>query len=265
MNYIEKLLDKAFDLGIQLLIALVVIVIGFKIIKIIENRLKNKNKFSKLDNSSKGFVISILSITLKALVIVAAASIVGIPTTSFITIIGSCGVAIGLALQGGLSNLAGGLMLLIFKPFEVGDYIESEGREGTVNEITMFYTTITTIDNKVIQLPNGSLLNNDIVNYSANDERRLDLEFNASYNTKIDKVKEVINEVIDKCEYVLNDKDRTVRLLKHNNSSLTYTVKVWVKTDDYWNTYYDLQEAIKEAFDKNKIEIPYPQLDIHQK
>ena len=265
METIERLLNKAFDLGVQLLIAIIVIMAGLKLIKILETKLKKENKFSKLDSSVKGFVISILSISLKALLLVVAASIVGIPTTSFITIIGSAGVAVGLALQGGLSNLAGGIMLLIFKPFKVGDYIESEGRDGTVKAITMFYTIITTPDNKEIHLPNGNLLNNEIVNYSANPTRRLDLEFNVSYDTKIDKVKKVINDVIYNTEYVLKDKDKIVRVLKHSDSSITYAVKVWVKSEDYWNTHFDLQENIKNAFDKNKIEIPYPQLDIHQK
>ena len=265
METIERLLNNAFDLGVQLLIAIIVIMAGLKLIKLLETKLKKENNFSKLDSSVKGFVISILSISLKALLLVVAASIVGIPTTSFITIIGSAGVAVGLALQGGLSNLAGGIMLLIFKPFKVGDYIESEGRDGTVKAITMFYTIITTPDNKEIHLPNGNLLNNEIVNYSANPTRRLDLEFNVSYDTKIDKVKKVINEVLDNNELILQDKDRIVRILKHSDSSLTYTVKVWVKKEDYWTTYFELQENIKIAFDKNKIEIPYPQLDIHQK
>lgn len=265
METIEKLLEKAFDLGIQLLIAVVVIIVGLKLIKLLEKKLRKENKFTKLDRSVKGFVISILSISLKALLFVVAASIIGIPTTSFITIIGSAGVAVGLALQGGLSNLAGGIMLLIFKPFKVGDYIESEGRDGSVKAITMFYTILTTPDNKEIHLPNGNLLNNEIVNYSANPTRRLDLEFNVAYNTKIDKVKKVINQVIDNTDTILKDKDIIIRILKHSDSSLTYTVKVWVKSENYWTTYFDLQENIKDAFDKNKIEIPYPQLDIHQK
>lgn len=265
METIEKLVNKIVDLGIQLLIALIVVTIGFKLIKIIENKLKKENKFAKLDSSVKGFVISLLSISLKILLLVVAASIIGIPTTSFITVIGSCGVAIGLALQGGLSNLAGGLMLLIFKPFQVGDYIESNGKEGSVKAITMFYTIITTADNKEIQLPNGNLLNSEIVNYSANDERRVDLEFSVAYDTKIEKVKDVLNEVIDKSEYVLQNKDRTVRLFKQADSSLVFAVKVWVKREDYWNTYFQLQENVKEAFDKNKIEIPFPQIDVHQK
>ena len=261
----KELLEKAFDLGIQLIIALLILIIGFKLVKILEKSLKKEHKLSKIDASVKTFVVSITTIALKVLLFIIAASIVGIPTTSFITILGSAGVAIGLALQGGLSNLAGGLMILIYKPFKVGDYIESNGKEGNVTSITMFYTSLTTLDNKVVQIPNGTLSNNTIVNYSAYPERRLDLQFNVSYDTKIDKVKKVINEVIDKSEYALKDRNNIIRLCKHSDSSLTYAVYVWIKKEDYWNAYFELNENIKEAFDKNNIEIPFPQLDIHQK
>ena len=262
---LKNLLEKAFDLGIQVIIALVILLIGFKIIKIIEKNLKKENKLSKIDPSVKTFLISILSIFLKAILLLIAASLVGIPTTSFITILGSAAVAIGLALQGGLSNLAGGVMILIFKPFKVGDYIETNGVTGTVKSITMFYTNLTTLDNKEVHLPNGSLTNNTIINYSANPERRVDLEFNVSYSSDIEKVKKVITEVVDRSKYVLKDKNNIIRLKKHADSSLTFDVKVWINNSDYWDAYYELEEQIKMAFDKNHIEIPFPQLDIHQK
>ena len=265
MDIFENFLQKAFDLGVQLLIAIVVLIIGFKIIKIIENNLKKDNKLDKIDKSVKTFLISILSISLKTILLVVAASLVGIPTTSFITILGSAGLAVGLALQGGLSNLAGGVMILIFKPFKVGDFVEVNGSLGTVKSITMFYTNLTTPDNKDVHLPNGSLTNNTIINYSANPERRLDMEFNVSYESDIDKVKKVINKVIDKSEYVIPEKDRIIGLVKHADSSLTFAVKVWVDRTNYLNALYEIQEEMKKAFDKNKIEIPYPQLDIHQK
>lgn len=261
----KELLEKAFDLGIQLVIALLVLFIGFKIINIIEKRLKKEHKMSKLDASVKSFLISLLCISLKIMLFIVAASIVGIPTTSFITILGSAGIAIGLALQGGLSNLAGGVMILIFKPFKVGDFIESGDKMGTVKSITMFYTNLVTPDNKVIHLPNGTLSNNTIINYSANPTRRLDLEFNVSYDTKIDKVKKVINEVFDKSKYILQDNERTIRLSKHADSSLTFVARGWVKSENYWDALFELEEEVKEAFDKNNIVIPYPQLDIHQK
>ena len=258
-------LEKAFDLGVQVVIALVILIVGFKLIKVLENHLKKENGLDKIDKTVKTFFISLISIFLKVLLLVVAASIVGIPTTSFITLMGSAAVAIGLALQGGLSNLAGGVMILLFKPFKVGDFIESGSYTGTVKSITMFYTNITTLDNKVVHLPNGALSNNTIVNYNANEERRLDLEFNVSYDSKIDKVKKVIKEVLDNSEYVLKDRDNIVRLYKHADSSLTFAVKAWIKSSDYWNTLFELEEEVKEAFDKNNIEIPYPQLDIHQK
>lgn len=261
----KELLEKTFDLGIQLIIALLVLLIGFKIINVIEKRLKKEHKMSKLDASVKSFLISLLCIALKVMLFIIAASIIGIPTTSFITILGSAGLAVGLALQGGLSNLAGGVMILIFKPFKVGDFIESGDKQGTVKSITMFYTNLVTPDNKVIHLPNGALSNNTIVNYNSNPIRRLDLEFNVAYDTKIDKVKKVINEVFDKSQYILQDNDRTIRLFKHGDNSLTFVARGWVKSENYWDALFELEEEVKEAFDKNNIVIPYPQLDIHQK
>ena len=266
MNEIfENFLEKAFDKGIDILIAIVVLLIGFKLIKVLEKLLNKDGKLDKIDQSVKSFFVSMVSILLKILLFIVAAGIVGIPTTSFITIVGSASIAVGLALQGGLSNLAGGVTLLIFKPFKVGDFVEAGGNSGTVKSITMFYTSLITPDNKVVYLPNGSLSNNTIVNYTVNNVRRLDLEFNVSYDSKIKEVKKVINEVLDNNKAILKDKDRIVRLCNHADSSLTYAVKVWVKCEDYWNTLFDLEEDIKEAFDKNKIEIPYPQLDVHQK
>ena len=190
-------------------------------------------------------------------------TIVGVPIASLITVIGSCAVAVGLALQGGLSNIAGGLMILIFKPFQVGDYIKANDLEGTVKSITMFYTTITTIDNKVIQLPNGNLTNSNITNYNTNPTRRVDLEICVSYDSDIDKVKKVLKSVVDKNEKILKDDRNLIRLMKHDSSSLNFAVRSWVKTEDYWDVYYDLMENIKKSFDENNIEIPFPQMDVH--
>ena len=260
---IKNLTENATDLLIKLVIAIIVLIIGFRLIAWLEKSFKKEHKFSKLDKSVKGFIISFVVIALKILLIVIVLSIVGVPMASLVTIIGSCAVAIGLALQGGLSNIAGGLMILIFKPFKVGDYIEVTNYEGTVKSITMFYTTILTADNKTVQLPNGNLSNNEIVNYSANDTRRVDLNIAVSYNTKIDKVKEILNKIVSEHELIMQDNDITIRLKEHADSSLIFVVKVWTKTEDYWKVYFDLMETIKEEFDKNKIEIPYPQLDVH--
>lgn len=262
---LENLTHNSFDFLIDLLIALLVLIVGFRLVKLLEKYLKKEHRFNKMDITAKDFIIGIVSVALKVLLFVIAATIVGIPTTSLITIIGSSALAIGLALQGGLSNLAGGLMILLFRPFKVGDYIETSTKEGTVKSISMFYTTLTTPDNKEIQLPNGNLSNNDITNYSANKERRVDLEFSVAYDSKIDKVKKVLSSVVDKNELIIQDKEKIIRLLKHGDSSLVFVLRVWTKTEDYWNTLYDLEEKVKEAFDKNNIEIPYPQLDIHNK
>ena len=182
---------------------------------------------------------------------------------SLVTIVCSCAVAIGLALQGGLSNIAGGLMILIFKPFKVGDYISSNGLDGTVKSITMFYTTIVTVDNKVIQMPNGNLSNSNIINYSANPKRRVDINLSVAYSSDIDKVKKIINNVLDKEELILSEEERFVRLTKHDESALIFTLRVWTLTKDYWTVYFNILENIKKEFDKNKIEIPFNQLDVH--
>lgn len=260
---IKNLAVKSSDLLVNLVIALIVMIIGFKIINVLESKLKKPHKFSKLDASVKTFIISFITIALKIVLMVIVLSIVGVPMASLVTIVGSCAVAIGLALQGGLSNIAGGLMILIFKPFKVGDYIVSNGLEGTVKSITMFYTTITTFDNKVIQLPNANLSNSNIINVSANKTRRVDLEISVSYNTDIDKVKKVVGDILNKHELILQDKEKVVRLKNHAESALIFTVRSWVLSENYWSVYFDLMESIKKSFDKNNIEIPYNQLDVH--
>ncbi len=260
---IKNLSVKSSDLLVKILLALVVMIIGFRLISFLEKRLKKPHKFAKMDPSAKGFIISFTTISLKILLMIVVLSIIGIPMASLVTIVGSCAVAIGLALQGGLSNIAGGLMLLIFKPFKVGDFISCNGYDGTVKTITIFYTTITTVDNKIVQLPNGNLSNSNIINYSANEKRRVDIDLNVAYNSDIEKVKKVINKVIDDHELILKEEEKFVRLRLHSESSLVFTLRVWVKTSDYWPVYFDLMESIKKEFDKNGIEIPYNQIDVH--
>jgi small conductance mechanosensitive channel len=262
-NIINNLSNKSVDLVLKVLGALIVLLVGFKIISALEKTLKKPHKFSKLEPSVKTFMISFTTIALKVLVVVIVLSIVGVPMASLVTVIGSCAVAIGLALQGGLSNIAGGLMILIFRPLKVGDFISTNGMDGTVKAITMFYTTITTPDNKIIQLPNGNLSNSNIINYSANSKRRVDIDLSVSYNSDIDKVKKVINNVLDKQDSILEGEEKFVRLRLHSESALIFTLRVWVKTEDYWKVYFDIMEQIKKEFDKNNIESPYNQLDVH--
>ena len=178
---------------------------------------------------------------------------------------GIVAVIVGLASQEAASSAVSGMMILMSKPFKVGDYILVNNLEGTVRLISMFYTTIETVDNKIIQLPNGNLSNSNIINYSANEKRRVDIDVSVSYDSDINKVKKIINNIIDEHNLILKNEEVIVRLKSHADSSLVFAVRVWVKTNDYWNVYYDLMELIKEDFDKNKISIPYPQLDVHLK
>ena len=262
---IKNLTEFTTKLLLDITLALVVLAIGFRIINFIEKRLKKEDKLTKLDPSAKGFIVSFIVIALKIMLVIISLMIVGIPMASLITVLGSCAVAIGLALQGGLSNIAGGLMLLIFKPFKVGDYILVDSLEGTVKSITMFYTTIISVDNKTIQLPNGNLSNSNIVNYTYCKNRRVDLKISVSYNSNINKVKKVLNDIVEKHQYVIKDEQITIRLLEQGENALVFAVRVWCDKNDYWDLYFDLMEEIKIAFDKYKIEIPYKQVDVHMK
>ncbi len=260
---LEKFFVETNDFIIDIAIALIVIGVGFKIVSLFERSLKKPRRFNKMDPTAKGFIVSFIVIALKILVLVVALQILGIPTASIITVIGSCAVAIGLALQGGLSNIAGGIMILLFKPFKVGDFIVSGDKEGTVKLISIFYTTIVTPDNKIVQLPNGALSNSNITNVTGNEERRIDLKFYVDYKSDIKKVKKVIEDVVKSNDKTIFDERTVIRLFEHSESSLVFVLKVFVKTSDYWDTYYDLMESVKEAFDKNGISIPFNQLDVH--
>lgn len=249
--------------GIKLLIAIVVLVVGIKLVKVFVKFIKTSHKLDKLDDSLRSFLGSFSSILLYFVLIITVAMILGVPATSFITILASCGVAIGLALQGSLSNFAGGIMILLFKPFKVGDFIEASGECGTVVEISVVYTVILTGDNKRITIPNGTLTNSVIENYSSEELRRVDMTFSTGYDCDIEKTKKVISDVIAAHPMALKDPEPFVRLSQHGESALTYTVRVWCKSENYWDVNFDIVEGVKEAFDKNGITIPYPQVDVH--
>lgn len=262
-KYLEKLIDISVSVAGKLLVSILILFVGIKLINLLIKYLKKEHKFAKIDASVKSFLISFISTLLKTLLFITILGILGIPMTSLITILGSAAVAVGLALQGGLSNLAGGVMLLIFKPFKVGDYIEANNYEGTVKSITLFYTTINTVDNRVIQIPNGGLSNSAITNYSTMKTRMINQIISVSYNSDIEKVKKIITKVINSLDLVIKEESILVRLKTHNTSSIDFIVRFWVNSSDYWNVYYDFMENVKVAFNKNKIEIPYPQMDVH--
>ena len=263
----EKIFEFLFELlasaGLKIIAALVVLFTGCKIIKFIKKWIKTSKRLDKIDLGVRAFFSSFSGISLYAILFISIAMILGIPTTSFVTALASCGVAIGLALQGALGNLAGGIMILIFKPYKIGDYISTPSASGTVTNITIMYTVLTTPDNKVITIPNGTLTNSVIENYSASDERRVDLVFTTGYDCDIDKVKEILLTAANNHGKVLKTPEPFARLTKHGDSALEYTVRVWCKSADYWDVNFDLTETVKKEFDINNISIPYPQMDIH--
>jgi len=242
--------------------ALVVWFVGAYAIKWLMKILNRILKKSDSDITLVKFVNSFVKIALKILLLVTIVIILGVPSTSFIAILGAAGLAVGLALQGSLSNFAGGVLILIFRPFNIGDYIEAGGFGGTVQAIQILYTVLLTPDNKRIVIPNGNLSNNSVINYSTEEIRRVDLKFGVSYDSDITKVKEVINQICENHELVLKEPEPFIRVISHGDSSVDFVVRPWVEKEDYWTVFYDMQEMVKEEFDKNGIEIPYPHMDV---
>lgn len=260
---IENILDGSVNLAFKLLGFVLILFIGFKLVNLATKVVKKNKHISKLDKSVLTFITSFVSITLKTLLLITAFAYIGIPMTSMLALIGSAGVAIGLALQGGLSNIAGGIMLLVFRPFKVGDYISDNSDEGTVEEITIFYTILRTPDNKKVVIPNGTLSNETITNYSAHSKRRLDIDFTVNYESDTEKVIKILKEEINKQEKVLKEEDIFARLTKYGENSLVFTIRIWVKQEDYWAVKFSLLENVKKSFNKNNIIIPYQQIDVH--
>lgn len=260
---VNKLVDFATTSGFKLLAVIILVIIGLKAIKWLKKWIRTSPKLDKIDSSLRSFAVSFVSVVLYALLFVTVLMILGVPATSFVAVLTTCAAAIGLALQGSLSNFAGGIMILLFKPFKVGDYIEAAGESGVVSEISVVYTELLTLDNKRITIPNGTLTNSVIENYSSEDLRRVDLTFNTSYDCDMETVKSVIRKVIDSNPMALKNPEPFVRLSAHNDSALTYTVRIWCKNADYWDVNFDTIENVKKAFDENGIKIPYNQIDVH--
>lgn len=262
-NLIKLLEEFAVTYGGKLIIALLILVVGFKIVNVCSKKIAGSKAFSQVENSTKNFIKSLFSIVLKVIIGMTALAIMGIPMSSMVAVIGSCGLAIGLALQGSLSNIAGGFILLLLKPFSVGDFITSGEISGTVEEIGIFHTRVITIDNRRIIVPNSTISNATLVNVTAMKERRVDLTFTAAYNADIDLVEKTLVEVCKKHEKVLENPEPFARLSAHKDSALEYTVRAWCKTENYWDVYFDLQKMVKRAFDEKGIEIPFPQIVVN--
>lgn len=258
----DYLVDLVMTYGMKLILAIVVFLIGIKIIKYLVKGVEKALKKSKIDSSLESFILSLAKLTFKILLFITVVGMVGVQTTSFVAIIGSAGLAIGLALQGSLANFAGGVLILVLKPFKVGDYIEAAGHAGTVKEIQVFYTVLKTPDNRIIIIPNGSLSNSSAINYSVMDTRRVDLIFGVGYEEDINKVKEVLNGIVQEHKLVLKDPEPFIRVGEHGESSVNFIVRVWCNSEDYWTVHFDLIEMVKIKFDEEDINIPYPHMDV---
>ena len=251
------------DFGLNILLALVIFYIGRKIIKALTKLIQKSFIKTNADISVAKFITSLSKYAMYAILIMIIASQVGINTASFITVIGSASVAIGLAVQGSLSNFAGGVLILILKPFSVGDYIVGCSVEGVVEVIDLFYTVLVTGDNKKIHVPNGSLANSTIVNVTEQKERRLDLVVGIGYHSNLKQAKQVIEKILSEREKVLSNRGITVFVNNLGESSVEIGARVWVASGDYWTEKWAILEEIKERFDAEGIEIPFNQLDVH--
>lgn len=262
-EYLAQAYDFIITYGVKVVTALVVLIVGFWIIKIAMERGDKLMEKRDINVSIRGFLRSLLSAMLKIMLLISIANMIGFETTSFIAILGAAGLAIGMALQGTLSNFAGGVMILIFKPFQVGDLIESQGHLGTVKEIHIIVTILLTPENKTVILPNAAVSANDIVNYTTEGLIRVDMVFGIAYSSNIKTAKDALQKIIDTHPKVLSDPAPFVGVKDLADSSVNLAVRPYSKPEDYWEVYFDVYEAGKLALDEAGITIPFPQMDVH--
>ena len=270
-TFLEKYMDGAMpnllDFAIDVILAFVVFAVGAKLIKWVMKILRRSMERANAEQGVVTFVSSLCKYALYFVLLLMILSNFGVTASSVVAVLGSAGLTIGLALQGSLSNFAGGVLILLLKPFVVGDYIieNSDKQEGTVSEISIFYTKLLTPDNKAIMIPNGTLSNSSIVNVTAMKNRRLDLRFGVAYNSDIAKVKKILEDIITKDEAVLQEEDKNVFVSDLLDSSIDMGLRCWVKKEDYWTARWRIIENVKLAFDKEGVEIPFPQMDVNLK
>lgn len=253
------------EYGLKLIGAIAVWIIGSMVVKSMVNTFDKILNKSKTDASLKPFLKSIVGVLLKALLVITVLTMLGIEMTSFIAILGAAGLAIGMALSGTLQNFAGGVMILIFKPFKVGDFLEAQGYKGIVYEIQIFNTIVKTPDNKTIIIPNGGLSTSSMTNYSSEPFRRVDFTFGVGYGDSTEQTKEVLNDLITADKRILSggNYDAFVAVSGLGDSSVDFVVRVWVKSEDYWGVFFDMNENVYNSFNKAGLNIPYPQMDVH--
>jgi len=261
-EYLDLYLPKLISFGLRLLLALVVFLIGMKVIKVLRKLIRRSMERAGAELGVIQFLDSVIKVILYFVLVMLLASGFGVDTTSVMALVGSAGLAIGLALQGSLSNFAGGVLILTIKPFKVGDYIIQGDLEGTVSEIQMFYTNLLTPDNRKVVIPNGNLTDNSLINVTAQDKRRLDIDVGISYTADLRRAKELCMELIEKDERILKEEEHRVVVSELADSAVILKVRFWVRPEDYWMAKWDITEAVKLTFDEHGIEIPFPQLDV---
>lgn len=265
VSWIQKLLPSVLLFGKKLLFALLFYWIGRRLIKWMKRILSRSFNRSNMDEGVAKFLLSMANISLHVVLIVVSISILGVETSSLAAVVGSAGLTLGLALQGSLSNFAGGVLILIMKPFRIGDYIKANGMEGTVTSIDIFYTRLLTVDNQKVVIPNGGLSNSDIVNVTNEEIRRLDLLIPISYQQDIKHIKKILGEVVDRQEFAIKEEPINIYVDSFMESSISIGIRIWTKKEDYWQLKWKLLEEIKEQFDANGISIPFQQMDVNIK
>jgi len=263
MSFVDRITEFVVAYGPKVIGAVITLAVGFIVISIIRKSLKKTFTKSGMEETLSRFLESLITISLKVVLVIVVLGMVGVQAASFVAILGALTLAIGFALQGSLSNFAGGILIIIFRPFKVGDYIEEGGREGVVKEIQILNTILTTVDNRTIIIPNGPLASSVVTNYSREETRRVDISVGVSYDASIPQVREALLSVASAHGKVLSDPAPFARVGELADSSVNFAMRVWVNTPDYWDVYFDLTEQVKEELDRRNISIPYPQMDVH--
>lgn len=259
----DKIVSVVVPIAGRLALAAIVLIAGHFVIKGIKKLLNSNKALLKVDATIKSFLMSFVNAALYVLLIISVIAILGIPMASIVAVLASAGLAIGLALQGALSNFAGGIMIILFKPFNVGDYISSGGNEGTVKGISLFYTTVLTVDGKKITIPNSAITSGTVTNFTAEGVRRADIKIGVAYGTDVEEVKSAIMELLGSHPLALKSPAPFVRLSDHLDSALEFTIRAWCRQENYWDLYFDMVEGVNRVLKEKNIEIPFPQLDVH--
>ncbi len=262
-GYLDEGIKLAIGYAPKLLLAILALLVGLYVIKIITKTSKKMMKKRNVDESLRPFLATLINVALKIALVISVVGMVGVEMTSFIAILGAAGFAIGMALSGTLQNFAGGVMILLFKPFKVGDFIEAQGQMGVVKEIQIFNTILTTVDNRIVIIPNSPLSTGVMINYSAEELRRVDFTFGIGYGDDIDKAKASLHKIIESDQRILKDPEVFVAVSELADSSVNFAVRVWVKGENYWPVFFNINEQVKKTFDQENISIPFPQTDVH--